>query len=124
MYDYWCDPAGVILEHWTDGDLLYASAPPVDARTRDVILAQYGAVIPLTFYFSMPIGALEEAGEMVPSVSSLFSRRDFLLYRQCGFFSISARCSAMKARSSGARGSSSSMASIKSRGSAISTKRP
>lgn len=72
MYDYWRDPAGFILEHWTDGDLLDASAPPVDAPARDAILAQYGPVVPSTFNLSMPNGAVEEVRETVPSLSTLF----------------------------------------------------
>lgn len=72
MYDYWRDPAGFILEHWTDGDLLDASVPPVDASARDVILAQYGPVVPSSFNLTMPQEKAEEVRETEPSMSTLF----------------------------------------------------
>ncbi|NJO02771.1 MAG: hypothetical protein HC880_14785 [Bacteroidia bacterium] len=28
VFDYWKDPWGFTIEHWTDSDLLDASAPP------------------------------------------------------------------------------------------------
>jgi catechol 2,3-dioxygenase-like lactoylglutathione lyase family enzyme len=72
MYDYWRDPAGFILEHWTDGDLLDASVPPVDASARDAILAQYGPVVPPSFNLSMSSEKAEEVCKTDPSISTLF----------------------------------------------------
>ncbi len=72
MYDYWRDPAGFILEHWTDGDLLDASVPAVDAPARDVVLAQYGPVVPSSFNLTMPLEKAEEVREKEPSMSTLF----------------------------------------------------
>jgi len=72
MYDYWRDPAGFILEHWTDGDLLDASVPAVNAPARDVILAQYGPVVPSSFNLTMPPEKAEEVRKTDPSMSTLF----------------------------------------------------
>ncbi|MDA8642731.1 hypothetical protein N9L82_01375, partial [Alphaproteobacteria bacterium] len=36
------DPAGFILEHWTDGDLLTADQASQDVSIVDVIKGQYG----------------------------------------------------------------------------------
>lgn len=54
MYDYWRDPQGFTLEHWTDGDLLDATVPTTDVPARDLIMAQYGPLAPATFGLSMP----------------------------------------------------------------------
>lgn len=72
MYDYWRDPAGFILEHWTDGDLLDASAPPLDASARDAVLAQYGPVLPPSFNLTMSAEKAEKVRETDPSLSTLF----------------------------------------------------
>ncbi|MGK0293100.1 MAG: catechol 2,3-dioxygenase-like lactoylglutathione lyase family enzyme [Porticoccaceae bacterium] len=59
MYDYWRDPHGFTLEHWTDGDLLDASVPANDSPIRDTVMAQYGPLVPSSFGLSMPSDEVE-----------------------------------------------------------------
>ena len=48
VFDYWRDPAGFELEHWTDGDVLDAS-DPVGRHPIPVLLgAQWGPAHPMT----------------------------------------------------------------------------
>ena len=48
VFDYWKDPWGFELEHWTDGDLLSADVPP-NRNSFDALLAvQWGTPHPLT----------------------------------------------------------------------------
>ena len=54
IYDYWRDPAGFTLEHWTDGDLVDSSRPPADVPARNFALGQYGPLPPSTFNLSIP----------------------------------------------------------------------
>lgn len=54
IYDYWRDPAGFTLEHWTDGDLVDSSRPPADVPARSFALGQYGPLPPSTFNLSIP----------------------------------------------------------------------
>jgi catechol 2,3-dioxygenase-like lactoylglutathione lyase family enzyme len=42
IFDYWRDPWGHMLEHWTDGDLLTASDPPAQASVMDLLGVQWG----------------------------------------------------------------------------------
>lgn len=47
VFDYWKDPFGNELEHWTDGDLFTAEDPP-NIRTMQALLAvQWGAPHPV-----------------------------------------------------------------------------
>ena len=47
VFDYWKDPWGHELEHWTDGDLFTASEPPGEATLADLLAVQWGAVHPM-----------------------------------------------------------------------------
>lgn len=47
VFDYWKDPWGNEVEHWTDGDLFTASEPPGKATVADLLGVQWGAVHPM-----------------------------------------------------------------------------
>ena len=43
IFDYWLDPWGHELEHWTDGDLLTADFPPEKRGLPELLAVQWGA---------------------------------------------------------------------------------
>ncbi|MEO0368332.1 MAG: VOC family protein [Pseudomonadota bacterium] len=54
IYDYWRDPAGFTLEHWTDGDLVNEDHPTAIVPAKHFSLGQYGPLPPSTFNLSLP----------------------------------------------------------------------
>jgi catechol 2,3-dioxygenase-like lactoylglutathione lyase family enzyme len=46
IFDYWRDPWGHTLEHWTDGDLMTASWGSRDATLQDLAGVQWGMKMP------------------------------------------------------------------------------
>ena len=42
IYDYWLDPHGHMLEHWTDGDLFNNETPPQVASLETLLGSQWG----------------------------------------------------------------------------------
>ena len=48
VFDYWRDPWGFTLEHWTDGDLFTAEDPPRTASIEELMGVQWGPPIPPT----------------------------------------------------------------------------
>jgi catechol 2,3-dioxygenase-like lactoylglutathione lyase family enzyme len=48
VFDYWLDPWGHELEHWTDGDLFTAADGSHMATLQDLLGVQWGAEHPLT----------------------------------------------------------------------------
>ena len=42
IYDYWLDPHGHMLEHWTDGDLFNNETPPNIASLGELLASQWG----------------------------------------------------------------------------------
>lgn len=42
VFDYWRDPWGHMVEHWTDGDLFDATRPPGKASLDDLLGKQWG----------------------------------------------------------------------------------
>jgi catechol 2,3-dioxygenase-like lactoylglutathione lyase family enzyme len=46
IFDYWRDPWGQVLEHWTDGDLLDAAWGSRRATLRDLLGVQWGPDFP------------------------------------------------------------------------------
>ena len=46
VFDYWRDPDGHTLEHFTDGDLFDASYPPGSASLESIRRVQWGAQMP------------------------------------------------------------------------------
>lgn len=47
IFDYWRDPWGHELEHWTDGDLLTADQPPNTMTLQDLLAVQWGSPHPM-----------------------------------------------------------------------------
>lgn len=47
IFDYWKDPFGNELEHWTDGDLFTAADPPQTMPMRALLAVQWGAPHPM-----------------------------------------------------------------------------
>jgi hypothetical protein len=48
IFDYWRDPWGHMVEHWTDGDLLDAGWGSRTATFQDLIGVQWGPAAPPT----------------------------------------------------------------------------
>jgi catechol 2,3-dioxygenase-like lactoylglutathione lyase family enzyme len=48
VFDYWRDPWGHTLEHWTDGDLFTAADPSHTASLQDLLGVQWGPTPPAT----------------------------------------------------------------------------
>lgn len=48
IFDYWRDPYGHTLEHWTDGDLFTAADGPNTASLPDLLAVQWGMPMPAT----------------------------------------------------------------------------
>jgi catechol 2,3-dioxygenase-like lactoylglutathione lyase family enzyme len=48
VFDYWRDPWGHTLEHWTDGDLFTAADPSGIATVNDLLGVQWGPAPPAT----------------------------------------------------------------------------
>jgi catechol 2,3-dioxygenase-like lactoylglutathione lyase family enzyme len=46
VFDYWLDPWGHTLEHWTDGDLLTAADGSRTASLQDIVQVQWGPPAP------------------------------------------------------------------------------
>lgn len=46
IFDYWQDPWGHELEHWTDGDLLTAADPPGKVSLSESLTSQWGSLHP------------------------------------------------------------------------------
>ncbi len=46
VFDYWRDPWGFTLEHWTDGDLFTADDAPRQASLQEVLDVQWGPAMP------------------------------------------------------------------------------
>ncbi|HEX4848429.1 MAG TPA: VOC family protein [Novosphingobium sp.] len=53
VFDYWKDPFGNELEHWTDGDLFTAKDPPQKMPVSALLAVQWGAQHPM-FAGKMP----------------------------------------------------------------------
>ena len=47
IFDYWLDPFGNELEHWTDGDLFTASDPPQKQTMQALLAVQWGSPHPM-----------------------------------------------------------------------------
>lgn len=47
VFDYWKDPFGNELEHWTDGDLFTAADPPQKVPMSDLLAVQWGTPNPM-----------------------------------------------------------------------------
>jgi catechol-2,3-dioxygenase len=76
IFDYWKDPFGNELEHWTDGDLFTADDPPNTLPMSALLAVQWGAPHP------MFAGKLPPPPALVSFVTALFLRLKRLLRRQ------------------------------------------
>lgn len=47
IFDYWLDPFGNEMEHWTDGDLFTAADPPQKQTMQALLAVQWGAPHPM-----------------------------------------------------------------------------
>ena len=75
MYDYWRDPTGFTMEHWTDSDLLDASVAPTESPAKDFMMAQYGPEAPASFGLSMPsdqVDAFRKEAPHIPDLLKMF----------------------------------------------------
>jgi catechol 2,3-dioxygenase-like lactoylglutathione lyase family enzyme len=61
IFDYWKDPWGHELEHWTDGDLFTAADPPGKATMIELLSVQWGPAHPLLAAMQSPPSQKDQA---------------------------------------------------------------
>ena len=49
VFDYWVDPFGNRIEHWTDGDVFTTASPPAITDLKTMLGSQWGPPAPATF---------------------------------------------------------------------------
>lgn len=76
VFDYWKDPFGNELEHWTDGDLFTAADPPQKLPMSALLAVQWGSPHP------MFAGKLAPPPGLISFVTALILRIKRLLRRQ------------------------------------------
>ncbi len=76
IFDYWKDPFGNELEHWTDGDLFTAADPPQKQPMSALLAVQWGAPHP------MFVGKLPPPPGLISFVTALQLRLKRLFRRQ------------------------------------------
>lgn len=75
IFDYWKDPFGNELEHWTDGDLFTAADPPNTQTMQALLAVQWGAPHPmLAGKVAPPPGLIAFVTAMQLRIKRLFSR--------------------------------------------------
>lgn len=76
VFDYWKDPFGNELEHWTDGDLFTAADPPQKQPMSALLAVQWGAPHPM-FAGKMPPppGLVAFFTALTIRIKRLFSRQ-------------------------------------------------
>lgn len=76
VFDYWKDPFGNELEHWTDGDLFTAKDPPQTMPMSALLAVQWGSPHPM-FAGKMPPppGLIAFVTALQLRIKRLFSRR-------------------------------------------------
>ncbi|MCC5611610.1 VOC family protein [Nostoc sp. CHAB 5834] len=76
IFDYWNDPFGNELEHWTDGDLFTADDPPQKMPMSALLAVQWGAPHPM-FAGKMPLppGLVSFFAALNIRIKRLFSRQ-------------------------------------------------
>lgn len=76
IFDYWKDPWGHELEHWTDGDLLTADDPPHTMTFDDLLAVQWGTPHPMfAGRIAPPRGLVVFAIGLITRLERLFSSR-------------------------------------------------
>lgn len=75
IFDYWKDPFGNELEHWTDGDLFTAADPPNKQTMQALLAVQWGAAHPmLAGRMAPPPGLVAHVTALQLRIKRLFSR--------------------------------------------------
>lgn len=75
IFDYWKDPFGNELEHWTDGDLFTAADPPAKQTMQALLAVQWGAPHPMfAGKLAPPPGLVAFVTALQLRIKRLFSR--------------------------------------------------
>lgn len=75
IFDYWKDPFGNELEHWTDGDLFTAADPPAKQTMQALLTVQWGAPHPMfAGKMAPPPGLVAFVTAMQLRIKRLFAR--------------------------------------------------
>lgn len=75
IFDYWKDPFGNELEHWTDGDLFTAADPPNTQTMQALLAVQWGAAHPMfAGKLAPPTGLVAWITALQLRMKRLFSR--------------------------------------------------
>ena len=75
IFDYWKDPFGNELEHWTDGDLFTAADPPAKQTMQALLAVQWGAAHPMfAGRIAPPPGLVAWITALQLRIKRLFSR--------------------------------------------------
>ena len=76
IFDYWLDPFGNELEHWTDGDLFTAEDPPNRQTMQALLAVQWGMPHPMQAgRLSPPVGLVAFIMALRLRVVRLFRRK-------------------------------------------------
>lgn len=76
IFDYWNDPFGNELEHWTDGDLFTAADPPQKLPMSALLAVQWGSPHPMnTGKFPPPPGVISFFTALNIRIKKLLSRQ-------------------------------------------------
>ena len=76
IFDYWKDPFGNELEHWTDGDLFTAADPPQKMPMSALLAVQWGSPHPMfAGQFSPPPGLVSFLFAVSLRLKRLFRRQ-------------------------------------------------
>ncbi len=76
IFDYWKDPFGNELEHWTDGDLFTAADPPQKQPMSALLAVQWGSPHPMsTGRFPPPAGLVSFIMALQIRIRRLFARK-------------------------------------------------
>lgn len=75
VFDYWKDPFGNELEHWTDGDLFTAKDPPQKMPMSALLAVQWGSPHPMfAAKLTPPPGLISFLFSLTLRIKRLFSR--------------------------------------------------
>lgn len=76
IFDYWKDPFGNELEHWTDGDLFTAADPPQKMPMSALLAVQWGSPHPMfAGNLPPPAGLVSFLFALTLRIKRLFSRQ-------------------------------------------------